>query len=276
MAERIFIESDPEVTLSDMIADYQRKADAKLNPADPERLMIDCMAYRETIIRGRMEFLMRQNFVQYASGSSLDDWGELLGVDRATGESDDSYRVRIINGAHGTLGTKAAYEARIMLLPTISDITIQRKFENPTLPAGTVELIPLITAEVDGMTIGNPHNQDTENAIIASINADNFGVLGVRFVFTHATPIAVNGSIEVRPILGYNKAELLESINRNINKYFASVSLKFDNKFGVFDLERVIIATNGVMSISDMSFPNVPTQQTGHYYTKGAITINIL
>ena len=54
MAEKQFIPNDPEQILSDIIASYQRNAGAKLNPADPERLLVDCMGYREMILRGNM------------------------------------------------------------------------------------------------------------------------------------------------------------------------------------------------------------------------------
>ena len=63
MSEIQFITNDPETILAETIATYQQAAGEVLNPADPERILIDAMAYRESILRARMEFLMRQNFV---------------------------------------------------------------------------------------------------------------------------------------------------------------------------------------------------------------------
>ena len=68
MADINFISKDAEQILADTLSEYQRQAGTKLNPADAETIVIDCMAYREIILRGEMEKLMRQNFVQFATG----------------------------------------------------------------------------------------------------------------------------------------------------------------------------------------------------------------
>ena len=134
MADKQFIQNDPEQILADTIATYQQNTGIRLNTADPERMLINCMAYREMILRGNMEYLMRQNFVQYASSDNLDDWGELFGVIRLDGESDDNYRQRILSSTKGTIGTLEAHRQRILATPGVCDIRIFRKSDDNTLP----------------------------------------------------------------------------------------------------------------------------------------------
>lgn len=136
-----FIPNNPENILAETIATYSQRYGEPLNPADPERIMIDVMAYRENVLRGAMENLMRQNFVQYASAPHLDNRGALFGVGRLDGETDDDYRLRILNSPHSAIGTENAYRLAILSLEQIADITIERKSDDPTLPPG-VSVLP--------------------------------------------------------------------------------------------------------------------------------------
>ena len=209
MAEQQFIPNDPEQILTDTIAAYQRNAGAKLNAADPERLVVDCMVYREMILRGQMEELMRQNFVQYATGSSLDFWAELFGLKRMEGESDESLRERILASTRGKIGTYEAYRQRILAIPGVSDIAIIRKSEDDTLPPGVVRLIPIMEQQAPELTTtGVPHDTMLETAIQESINAVDFGIIGTMFIFQQAVPVPVSGTVTVRGIVNYPRQQL--------------------------------------------------------------------
>lgn len=274
MANIEFIKKDPEQILSDTIAEYQRLSGTKLNPADAEMLLIDSMAYRETLLRGSMEHLMRQNFVQYADGQNLDNWGALWGVARQNDETDDEYRVRILAMAKGTIGTKAAYFARIMAIGEVSDIIIIRKSDDNTLPPGVVKLIPLVKYMSENMIEGGTvHNKAQERLITETITADDFGVIGPVFTFQAAVPVPVNGSVEARIAFGANPADVRRSINLKTEEYFGQLSQKFSGEFGVFDLERKILEASGVTGIINLGFTNIPTKPEGGFYVQGQITV---
>lgn len=274
MANITFIKIDPEQILADTISEYQRRAETKLNPGDAELILVDCMAYRESILRGSMEELMRQNFVQFATGENLDNWGALWGIGREAGETDDEYRLRILAVAKGTIGTKAAYFARIMAVSGVSDILIIRKTDDNTLPPGVVRLIPLMKHTSSSMIEGGGvHDADLERRINESILADDFGVIGAMFVFRPAVPVPVAGTIEARGVLGFSPELLRRNVELKIEEYFAGLSKKFDSVFGEFDLERKVLEAEGVLKVTRISFPNVPTTTTGEFYTKGEITI---
>lgn len=276
MADIQFIKNDPDQILADTVSEYQRLAGAKLNPADAEMILIDCMAYREAILRGSMEETMRQNFVQYATGVNLDNWGALWGINREKGETDDEYRVRILAVAKGTIGTKAAYFARIMAVPGVSDILIIQKVDDNTLPPGVIKLIPLMQQTSERMIEhGAVHDEDLKRRIMESITADDFGIIGPVFMFQEAVPVAVNGIIDVRGVLGFNVELLRQNIVLKVEEYFGELSKKFDSSFGEFDLERKVLEAEGVLKVTRMSFPNVPTIGTGEFYTEGEVLINI-
>lgn len=276
MAEIQFIKNDPEQILADIISEYQRLTGTKLNPADAEMILVDCMAYREAILRGSMEECMRQNFVQYATGANLDNWGALWGIGREPGETDDEYRVRILAVAKGSIGTKAAYFARIMAVPGVSDVLIIQKVDEGSLPPGVVKLIPLRRQLSENMIEGGVvHDQDLERRIMESITADDFGIIGPVFMFQKAVPVAVNGVIDVRGVLGFSGELLRRNVALKVEEYFGELSRKFGNSFGEFDLERKVLEAEGVLKVTRMSFPNVPTIGTGEFYAEGEVLINI-
>lgn len=268
-----FIPNNPENILSETIATYSARFGVPLNPADPERIMIDVLAYRESVLRGAMENLMRQNFVQYAAAPHLDNWGALFGVGRLDGESDNEYRQRILNSPHSAIGTESAYRLAILSLEAIADITIERKSDDPTLPPGVIRLTPLIKNVVNGVVFGAPHTAETVEALNAIIYADTFGIIGPVFIYRHAEAAPIDGAVVVRAILGYNVEQVRRNVDRKISEYFGALSQKFTSTFGVFDLERAIQSAEGVLTVVNMDFPNIPVLRPGEYYTRGTITI---
>lgn len=276
MAEKQFIQNDPEQILADTIATYQQKTGQKLNPADAERLVVDCMVYREMILRADIEHLMRQNFVQYATGDNLDAWGELFGVTRLEGESDDNYRERILASTQGSIGTLEAYRQRILSTPGVSDVRIFRKTDDNTLPPGVVRLIPIMETLTGDMTpAGTVHDTALEKVIMESIDAADFGIIGAMFLFQKVVPVPINGNISVRGILNYPQEQLIRNITRKINDYFNRLSLTFDSQFGAFDLEREILTADGVLVGGvTLVFNNVPVKRTGEFYVKGNVTVS--
>lgn len=277
MSEIQFISNDPEAILSETIATYQQATGEILNPADPERILIDTMAYRESILRARMEFLMRQNFVQYASAPALDNWGALFGISRNDGETDDDYRARILNSTHNAIGTEEAYRQRILALVQVSDLIITRKSDEPTLPPGMIRLTPLMRiVSEDGTASGTVHTSELEQIILADIQADDFGVVGPVFIFSEANPVPLSGSISVRAVLGSNQEALEKNVARKVAEYFGTLSLRYGGDFGAYDLERAVLTADGVLSVAAIDFPNIPVKRPADFYTQGTVTVNYL
>lgn len=77
-----FISRDIETIQSELIADYEALTGKILQPAQPERLLINAFAYREGLVRQAIQDTAVQNLVNFSSAPVLDELGALLGVIR--------------------------------------------------------------------------------------------------------------------------------------------------------------------------------------------------
>ncbi|MEG0519376.1 MAG: hypothetical protein RR555_11015 [Bacteroidales bacterium] len=271
--EPIFIQNNPEQIISETIIKYQQLSGQELNPADAERILIDCLAYRESVLRGQMEVLMRNNFIQYASDSALDRWGELFNVIRLSNEADDDYRRRILASSQTNLQcTELSYKTRILALPEVSDLVIIRRKAEPTLPPGISVLIPIMRVIKEGVVAGDVHNNDLEVLVLDNIYNENFGVIGALFEFRKAIPVPLSGTIRIKIILSGDQPAIAEAVEAKVNEYFSALSLKFVGEFAPNDLSRLLLTVPGVRD-NIISFTNIPVKAATEFFTKGNITI---
>lgn len=82
LPEPNFVDRDPAALGSEMVADYEAYTGRKLQPAQVERLIIDLIAYRESLVRVAIQEAAKQNLLAFAAFPMLDYLGELLGVVR--------------------------------------------------------------------------------------------------------------------------------------------------------------------------------------------------
>lgn len=82
LPEPDFIARDPVAVTSELIATYEAMTGRTLQPAQVERLLIDLIAYSETLVRIGIQEAAKQNLVAYSRGVNLDHHGALLGVSR--------------------------------------------------------------------------------------------------------------------------------------------------------------------------------------------------
>jgi phage-related baseplate assembly protein len=82
-----FIERDLQVIVDEMVADYETRTGRILQPAQVERLLINAFAYREALVREKIQYAATQNLVDFASAPVLDYLGALVGVTRLAASS---------------------------------------------------------------------------------------------------------------------------------------------------------------------------------------------
>ena len=87
LPEPNFIERDPDVITKEWITAYEEKSGKVLQPAQIERLMIDVGAYRETVLRMKIQETAKQNLLSYAPLDILEHIGEPLGVTKLLANS---------------------------------------------------------------------------------------------------------------------------------------------------------------------------------------------
>ncbi len=77
-----FVADDSQVITQELISVYEAMTGKTLYPGQVERLLIDLIAYRETLVRTAINDTARQNLVAFSRAPMLDYLGELVGVYR--------------------------------------------------------------------------------------------------------------------------------------------------------------------------------------------------
>ncbi len=75
-----FLETDPSVLVDALVAAFETVSGRKLYPAQVERLLMDLMAYRESLVRHAIQGAAEQNLVDFATEARLEALGRLVGV----------------------------------------------------------------------------------------------------------------------------------------------------------------------------------------------------
>lgn len=112
MTQPQFISLDGEQIVSELIQIYEGITGRVLQPAQPERLLINAFAYRELVLRQQIQNAALQTLVSFASAPALDYLGELVGVQRlAASAASCTLRFTLIAGHGGVVipaGTRVA------------------------------------------------------------------------------------------------------------------------------------------------------------------------
>ncbi|MBU6140453.1 MAG: baseplate J/gp47 family protein [Proteobacteria bacterium] len=86
-----------EEIFQDILSDFLEKNPtySTLFESDPAMIMLEVCAYRELLLRNRINEAAKATMLAYATGSDLENLGAPLGVQKLEGESDDQLRQRI-------------------------------------------------------------------------------------------------------------------------------------------------------------------------------------
>lgn len=141
LAEPSFISRDVAVITAEMKASWESTTGKTLYPGQVESLLIDLIAYRENLVRIAVQEAAKQNLVSYARAPMLDYLGELVGVYRLDGETDDKLRdrIKLAPERFTTAGSRGSYIYHAKSADsTIVDVAVQS-------PApGIVNIYPLV------------------------------------------------------------------------------------------------------------------------------------
>ena len=139
---------DYEQILTAMTADLRARDpdhDAWVE-SEPVMKLLEVAAYRELLLRYRINHAARSVMLAYAAGADLDHLSGLLGVMRTHGETDDRLRARIRRAParFSTAGSEAAYAFWATSTPGVVDAQID------SLSPGNVDVWVLGGDAVDG------------------------------------------------------------------------------------------------------------------------------
>jgi phage-related baseplate assembly protein len=173
LAEPDFVARDPSAIVSEMVADFEAATGRTLHPAQVERLLIDVVAYRESLYRVAVQEAAKLNLVTYARGVMLDHLGSNIGVARLPARASIT-RILFIRDT-------AVAGAVIVPAGTVVEIGGGRLFatdRDATIAASATSAEVLATAVETGAA---------GNGFVAAAAALQTAVVGVAEVATTAT-----------------------------------------------------------------------------------------
>lgn len=123
-----------EAIFQDILSDFLGKnpSYSTLLESDPAMIMLEVCAYRELLLRNRINEAAKATMLAYATGSDLENLAASLGVQKLVGETDDQLRqrVQLAPEAFTNAGSVGAYTFHA--LSASSDIkSVSVKSPNP-------------------------------------------------------------------------------------------------------------------------------------------------
>lgn len=145
-----FLSRDVNEITADMISFYETATGKTLQPAQPERLVINAFAYREAILRNAVNDAATQNLVDFARFPILDYLGALVGSTRLVSQKAvTTVEFNLING-HAPLtiqaGTRVSNADGSAIFSVIDD----------TFAGSGIDIIEVLCAsEIAGISYNN-------------------------------------------------------------------------------------------------------------------------
>lgn len=101
LVKPIFVNTDPAQIVSESIAFYEAQTGKILQPAQPERLLINDWAYREALLRNAINETGAQNLIDFATAPVLDYLAAFFGVTRLDAAPSTTTIEFTFTGGHG-------------------------------------------------------------------------------------------------------------------------------------------------------------------------------
>ena len=96
-APKVIEELSYEEIFQDILSDFLEKnpSYSTLLESDPAMILLEVCAYRELLLRNRINEAAKATMLAYATGSDLENLAASLGVQKLVGETDDQLRLRV-------------------------------------------------------------------------------------------------------------------------------------------------------------------------------------
>jgi phage-related baseplate assembly protein len=165
-----FVEVDPARITRDLIADYEARTGRTLYPAQPERIWLDLLAYRETLLRQAIQHAAEMSLVRWATGPYLEELGVLVGVTRlAARPAEATWTVTRTAPPTGSLtvpiGTEATIHGTQVRFTTTADLVLGDGVASGTVRVQAVEPGP----EGNDWAVGTPLTLTVPISGVASV-----------------------------------------------------------------------------------------------------------
>lgn len=234
-----------EQIFQELLADFRgRKPEyTALLESDPVIIALECAAYREVLLRQRINEAAKANMIAYATGADLDNMAAFYGLLRQENETDDRlrYRTQLALEALTTAGSEKAY-----LFHTLSaDARVKSaSVQSPT--PGEV-LISILSNEDD-----ETDDQELINIVDAYVSAEDKRPLTDKVIVKKAELVEYKIKAKVylyfSPSATITEQESREALSKYIEKHNTIGNLIA--RSGIFDA----LHTEGVQKV-DLTEP---------------------
>lgn len=162
---------DYETILAGVVADYKARwpAFSAWVESEPALKILEVAAYRELLLRARVNSAARACMLPVAEGADLDNLAALFGVARRAGEADAALRHRttLSLGAHNTAGSAAGYEYWALQTPGVQHACVESR------RPGAVRVVGVGSVEGEGAeALDAQLDRATVAAMRTALNAD--------------------------------------------------------------------------------------------------------
>ncbi|MFZ6772307.1 baseplate assembly protein [Undibacterium sp. SXout7W] len=165
----------------DLLQRHPAAANVLALPSEPLVKQIEAFAYREMLLRGRINDAARANLLAFATGSDLDHKGAFYGLARMAGEADERYRSRIQLRIAALAGNGTPEQYRLLAMSANQNV---RDANVTNATPGIVNVV---------LWLLNPAlAADTVAAVLTALNAPNARPLGVAVSVAVARPVTLN------------------------------------------------------------------------------------
>lgn len=171
LAEPSFIERDPQALVQSLVAEYESLTGKTLYPAQLERILIDIIAYRESLLREAIQDAAKLNLVRYSRAPMLDMLGENIGVARL--EAKPATTLLTFTLATPLLVNRVLPKGTLANVGTISFATD----EDVTVYAGALSILEVAASCTQPGLLGNGFMAGQINALVEPVSG--FDILSV-------------------------------------------------------------------------------------------------
>jgi phage-related baseplate assembly protein len=221
-----------EAVLAAMLADLQARdtAFSALVESDPAYKILEVAAYRETLLRQRVNDAAKAVMLTYALGTDLENLGALFGVTRKvldpgdptayppvdpTYEGDESLRYRITLALEGlsTAGPEGSYVFHALKVPSIIDVAV----------AGPPETSPGVVRVTILSNSGTGQATSAEiSAVQTELSADDVRPLTDQVVVQSAAIVPYSLTVQLYIYPGPDPAVVQAQALANLQTYVAA------------------------------------------------------
>ncbi len=273
VVETLSFEAIRDAMLADLVA--RDPAFTALLPSDPAYKVLEVAAYRETLLRQRVNDGAKAVMLPYAVGADLDNLAALVNVERKTlvpanpntlpptaavmeSDKDLRYRVQLAFEGISTAGPSGSYEFHALSVGTIKDAVVVGP---PTVSPGNVR----VTVLSRNATQTHGASSAEIAAVEAALNDEDVRPLTDLVTVQAATMVTYKIHAHLYVLPGWDAAVAKSTAEANINAYAAAVQrvgadVRISGIYGaahVAGVERVELQSTSGAITADLTISDV-------------------